>query len=306
MEILEEKIRVGISACHYGAKVRWNGHGWDTVQQLGREKDAFIWMPVCPEVNAGFGVHRPTIKLSGGNGDDVWAGKAKVKNRYGRDVTQELKDGVNMSMEILKHANVEAFVFMEGSPTCGVYRTTLKNKRLGKPPGVFGSKLLDEAYFLIPALDLQSPVKWWDWRRRLHAFAWLKRKEINSKKDLYDTWHLLKFLCQEIDRPLSDDIGKALANAPKKLTKEFIHNWKTEVLYLLRRPSTLKRIYGFMQKHWAFYKKHVDENLPEFEEVFYDTLGKHKIVEQLQHLEVECFKQGVEFGGVPVMYRDKR
>jgi len=159
-QILEEKIRVGISACNFGAKVRWNRKGWDRIAPLGRERDDFIWTPICPEVNSGLGVTRPPIRLIGGNGDELWTGEAGVKNRNGEDVSAQIKKGLLDSLEILHRAGIEAFVFMEGSPTCGVYRTTLKNKRLGKPPGAFGSLLLREDYFLIPAEDLDSPIKW--------------------------------------------------------------------------------------------------------------------------------------------------
>jgi len=165
-ELLAEKIKVGISACNFGAKVRWNRKGWDRIAPLEREKDNFIWTPICPEVNSGFGVTRPPIRLVGGNGDEVWTGEAGVKNRIGEDVTEQIRQGLQASLEILHRAGVEAFVFMEGSPTCGVYRTTLRNKRLGKPPGVFGSLLLREDYFLIPAEDLDSPIKWYNLRRR--------------------------------------------------------------------------------------------------------------------------------------------
>lgn len=131
--ILNEKIKIGISACCFAARVRYNWKGWDKIAPLEREKDDFTWMPVCPEVMSGL------------------------------------------------------------------------NKRLGKPPGTFGSLLLKENLFLIPAQDLESPIKWWDWRRRLHAFAWLKRKEIKNKKELYEIWHNFKFLCREINRKEADE-----------------------------------------------------------------------------------------------------
>jgi hypothetical protein len=133
--LIEERIRIGVSACNAGARVGWNRAGWDRIAAIRREMTGFIWTPVRPEVMSVFGVPRDPVRLSGGNGHDLWQGTARMKNRS------------------------------------GVYRTTLKNKRLGNPPGVFGSLLLQEDLFLIPAVDLESPIKWWDWRRRLHAFT---------------------------------------------------------------------------------------------------------------------------------------
>ncbi len=299
--ILKEKIRVGISACNFGAKVRWNHAGWDRASLIGRQKFDYLWTPICPEINSGLGVPRPPMKLVNGNGDDLWAGQARVKNKNGRDVSEDVKKGALTSLQILKQADVEAFVFMEGSPSCGVYRTTLKNKRLGKPPGVFGALALKEDLFLIPAIDLESPWKWWDWSRRLHAFVWLRRQAVNTKKDIYDIWHMLKFLCQEVDVGRSNDIGQKLANAPQKICDDFVVPWKTDVLQLIRRPSTLKKIYAIMIKHYAHYRKQFGLK-PKILQPPEITQGKRNFIEELGKMERKAAQQGYPFAGRPVIY----
>lgn len=301
---LNEKIKVGISACNFGAKVRWNRRGWDRVTPLEREKDSFAWTPVCPEVNSGLGVTRPPIRLVGGNGNEVWTGRATVKNRSGADVTEQMKRGLTASIEILRQAGVEAFVFMEGSPTCGVYRTTLKNKRLGKPPGAFGSLLLNEDYFLIPAEDLDSPLKWWDWRRRLHAFVWLRRQDLSSKRQLYDIWHLLKFMCQEVSRKDAEEIGRRLAAMPRRFSPEFAEEWRRDVLALLRRPSTFRRIHSIMLKHYAHYRKHLNPKAKDIA-VPLSNAAKRVFVRELHEMEKRAVLEGFDFGGAPVIFRER-
>lgn len=303
--VLKAKINLGISSCNFGAKFRYNRVGWDRVEGLGREKDEYFWTPVCPEVLAGLGVPRPPVKLSGGNGDDLWAGTAKMKNRLGRDVSEAIKIASLASMEALARASVDAFLFMEGSPTCGVYRTTLKDKRLGKPPGVFGSLLLKQRIFLIPALDMESPWKWWDHSRRMHAFVWLKKLEITSKKDIYEAWHALKFICQEIDRSVSDDIGYGLASLPKKFGSLEIELWRGRVLDLIRRPSTLKRIESVMSKHYAHYRKTFGLTTAAVKPPS-GLLGKVAFVAELIKMERKAVDQGYLFVGRPVLYRPGR
>lgn len=303
--VLREKIRIGISACNFGAKVRWNHRGWDRVEGLGREKGEYQWTPVCPEVAAGLGVVRAPVRLVSGNGQDFWQDNAKMKNRLGMNVSADMAAGVQTSLEILKRAKIDAFVFMEGSPTCGVYRTTLKDKRLGKPPGVFGAKLLDEEFFLIPAVDLDSPWKWWDWSRRLHAFVWLKRQPISRKSDIYETWHLLKFICQEVDRAKADILGRELAHLPSRLTADIIDHWKRQVLFLIRCPSTLRRITATMEKHLAHYKKSLktvgkDWTLPNA------ALGKAHFVDELKKWERQAFAEDYFFSGHPIIYKPER
>jgi uncharacterized protein YbbK (DUF523 family) len=51
--IMHEKIRIGVSACNAGARVRWNRAGWDRIAPLNREMTSFVWTPVCPEVMSG-------------------------------------------------------------------------------------------------------------------------------------------------------------------------------------------------------------------------------------------------------------
>lgn len=303
-KIIKEKIKVGISACNFGALTRYNRKGWDRLASLGREKDAFIWTPVCPEVMSGLGVPRQPMKLVDGNGDDFHAGKARMKNKKGENVTVQVKKGSKMAMENLKNAEVEAFVFMEGSPSCGVYRTTLKNQRLGKPPGAFGSLLLKEELFLIPALELDSPVKWWDWRRRLHMFVWLKRTEIKTKKELIDIWHDYKFVCQEVDRVEADKVGRKIANMPKKFDKKVLDIIKKEILLLLRKPSNIKRIKASAEKQMAHFCKHLGvcytEKLPSTES------AKKKFFERLIELEKDAVTKDIDLGFVPVIYREER
>jgi uncharacterized protein YbbK (DUF523 family) len=301
--IIDEKIKIGVSACNFGARVRYNRKGWDRVSKLEREKDAFIWTPVCPEVMSGLGVPREPMKLVDGNGDKFWQGQARMKNKRGKEVTVQVRKGAQTAMDNLKRAEVEAFVFMEGSPSCGVYRTTLKNARLGKPPGVFGSLLLKSELFLIPALDLESPVKWWDWRRRLHAFVYLKRAKLNTKKEIYNIWHDYKFLVQEISRKEADIIGSEIAAWPDKITASIIKKWRMKVLLILRQPSTAKRIENSAEKHISFACKHLnvcyDKKLPNSE------LGKRKFVEKLIELEKQAINNNINYGFVPVLFREK-
>lgn len=302
--ILSEKVRIGVSACNFGALVRYNRRGWDRIGLLAREKDAFIWTPVCPEAMSGLGVPREPMKLTNGTGEDFWQGKAKAKDKKGRDVSDLLRAGTDSCLEALKRARAEAFVFMEGSPSCGVYRTTLKDGRLGKPPGIFGSRLLKEEYFLIPAADLDSPIRWWDWRRRLHAFIWLKRAEIKGKQELYAVWHNYKFICQEICESEARNIGRELAGLPDGFSDSAFEEWRKRTLLLLRRPVPEKRIRAALAKHCAYFKKFQDSSasgclLPRL------TSSKRELADALLEMESKAFSSGIDFATVPVLYRGR-
>ena len=62
---MEGKFKIGISSCLLGNEVRWNsGHKLDKylTNTLGQFVD---YVPVCPEVETGFGVPRESFRLVG-------------------------------------------------------------------------------------------------------------------------------------------------------------------------------------------------------------------------------------------------
>ncbi len=303
--ILTDKIPIGISLCCMGGPVRYNAKGFDMLANLGREKLDFVWCPVCPECMAGMGIPRDPVHLSNGTGDDVWEGKAEVKDRHGRLVTQKMIEGCKACMEALKRCNARVFVYMDGSPSCGVYRTTLKSTKRGNPPGTFGSLLLKEGYFLIPASDLQSPLKWWDWRRRMLAFLWLSDLPITSMQELYDVWYRLKFLCQELDNSWAREMGRTLAALQKTDFSAFEPKFRAEVLELLRRPSTTAKMTNSLWKHYSHYRKSRGKSVEEINSPDFRR-GVTKIAEELLKMERTAVEDEYLFGASPVIYRDQR
>jgi uncharacterized protein YbbK (DUF523 family) len=84
------KIKVGVSSCLLGEKVRWDGnHKRDPVVNdlLGK---FFEWVPTCPEVEIGMGIPRETVQLTGN-------AKAPL-----RDVINAIEDYRNGSASLIK------------------------------------------------------------------------------------------------------------------------------------------------------------------------------------------------------------
>jgi uncharacterized protein YbbK (DUF523 family)/uncharacterized protein YbgA (DUF1722 family) len=303
--VITEKIRIGISSCCMGSPIRYNAKGIDALAGIGREKADFIWCPVCPECTAGLGVPRNPVHLSGGDGNAVWKGEARVKGRGGADVTEAMLEGCRSCLDTLHRCNTVAFVYMDGSPSCGVYRTSLKKQRRGNPPGVFGAMLLEQGYFLIPSTDLQSPLKWWDWRRRLLAFHWFSTVQLESMQDVYEIWYRMKFLCQELDNTWARAMGKQLAEMSLAEHPEFLQQFRKELLDVLRKPSDVRRITNSLWKHYSHYRKSrnrtvEDIHSPEFRR------NMTTIAQELIRMERTAFADDYLFGASPVIYRDAR
>jgi uncharacterized protein YbbK (DUF523 family) len=125
--VSEDRPRVGISACLLGEPVRYDaGHKLAAflVETLGRQVE---WVPVCPEVEAGFGTPRepmslvltqPHERVRDGRVESSMV--ALVLNRQGTDVTARLASYARGKVETLVRAGLSGFVLKKDSPSCGV------------------------------------------------------------------------------------------------------------------------------------------------------------------------------------------
>jgi uncharacterized protein YbbK (DUF523 family) len=291
--------------------VRYNGKSFDALATLGRERADFAFTPVCPECMAGLGVPRNPIHLTG-PGQEVLAGLARVRDRRGRDVTEELIAGSKACFETLERAGVRAMIVKEASPSCGVFKARVGKRRTEQVEGsgVFGAMLLATGWFLIPDSALSNPLLWWDWRRRLHAWLWLGDREISSARDLYDAWHTIKFVLQETSRPFADTMGRKLAALPKRPPVERLEELRAEMLDALRVPSTRARIRQAAFKTYVNAKKHGKLDGVDLHDLTLSSpevsANVMRIAEELATLERISFENDLLFGTSPVIYRDGR
>jgi uncharacterized protein YbbK (DUF523 family) len=63
-------LRIGISSCLLGREVRYDGGHKHDRFLTGTMGEYFEWVPVCPEVEMGLGVPRPTLRLER-HGDEI-------------------------------------------------------------------------------------------------------------------------------------------------------------------------------------------------------------------------------------------
>jgi uncharacterized protein YbbK (DUF523 family) len=98
---MEDKIKLGVSACLLGEEVRYDG---------GHKRDRFItdtlanyvaFVPVCPEMEAGFGVPRESMHLRG-NPD----APRLVTTKSNRDVTAQMLKWAKTRVRELEAENI--------------------------------------------------------------------------------------------------------------------------------------------------------------------------------------------------------
>jgi uncharacterized protein YbgA (DUF1722 family)/uncharacterized protein YbbK (DUF523 family) len=112
-----EKIRLGVSTCLLGERVRYDG---------GHKRDAFLvealgpwveWVPVCPELEVGLGVPRPPIHLIGAP-----SSPRLVVVSTGEDLTARMRRFAEARAAELARLGLDGYVLKRASPSCGMER----------------------------------------------------------------------------------------------------------------------------------------------------------------------------------------
>ena len=134
-------IRVGISSCLLGKKVRFDGgHKRDRylTDILG---DYFKFVPVCPEIEVGMGVPREAVRLEGETESPRMVG-----NKTGQDWTDRMSQYVDRRVKRADIGGLRGFILKSRSPSCGMERVKVYPKPGSvavKGVGLFARGLLE-------------------------------------------------------------------------------------------------------------------------------------------------------------------
>ena len=141
-----ETLRIGISQCLLGDKVRYDGgHKRDSflIEALGRHVE---WVPVCPEAELGLGTPREPMRLVG----DLQAPRL-VTITTGIDHTDEMNHFAQQRVRQLEALDLSGYVFKADSPSCGITQVPLFNQDIETNDGVgLFARAFIEYFPLIP------------------------------------------------------------------------------------------------------------------------------------------------------------
>jgi uncharacterized protein YbgA (DUF1722 family)/uncharacterized protein YbbK (DUF523 family) len=121
---MQERIKLGISACLLGQNVRYNG---------GHSRDPFItdtlsqhveFYPVCPEVECGFPIPREALRLVG-DPDSPLLMTSNTK----QDHTERMQRWCSKRVRELDEIDLCGFIFKKGSPSSGMERVKVYNDK---------------------------------------------------------------------------------------------------------------------------------------------------------------------------------
>jgi uncharacterized protein YbgA (DUF1722 family)/uncharacterized protein YbbK (DUF523 family) len=254
---MEGKFRIGISSCLLGHEVRWNGgHKLDKylTQTLGRFVE---YVPVCPEVEAGFGVPRESFRLVG-NPESPRLMTFKSKT----DHTDQMTRWAQKRVKELEKEDLCGFIFKSDSPSSGMVRVKVYSEK-GVPEkkgvGMFARTYMDH-FPLIPVEDdgrLHDPAIRENFVERIFT---LKRWRDSLSKSL-SLGSLIDFHARHKLLILSHSqkqyrlLGKLVADGRKMHPTELYDRYERLLIAALTLTSTVKKHINVLQHLMGYFKQ---------------------------------------------------
>ena len=252
----DQAIRIGISSCLIGCKVRFDG---------GHKKDDFLvntfgswvqWVPVCPEVEVGMGTPRESIRLVKEDG-----AVRLVAPKSGRDWTEPMRSYSVRRVGELAGADLCGYVLKKDSPSCGMERVKVYGD--GMPVksgrGAFAEALLAR----FPDLPVEEEGRLCDPRLRDNfverVFAYHRVKRLFAARwtvgslVAFHTAHKLQLMAHspqvytELGRLVAAAKGADRAELARTYTSSFMSGLKT-LATARRNTNVLLHIVGYFKK----------------------------------------------------------
>ncbi|GJQ59413.1 MAG: DUF1722 domain-containing protein [Candidatus Scalindua sp. AMX11] len=254
-----EKIKIGISSCLLGDKVRYDGnHRLDrfVTDTLGQY---FEFIPVCPEIEFGLSIPREPMHLFGSPESPLL-----VTVKTGIDYTERMLKWGERKLYELEKENLCGFIFKCGSPSSGirgvkVYMSSGTVTKTGK--GLFGGAFIK--YFpLIPVEDdgrLHNPRFRENFIERIFVLKrWqeFKKKDF-SMKDLIGFHSDHKLLIMAHSPRHYSILGRLLANAKKEKREDLLSEYIRILMEGITLIATVKKNTNVLQHIQGYFKKHL-------------------------------------------------
>lgn len=251
-----DAIKIGISACLLGENVRWNGgHKLDRflADTLGRY---VTYVPVCPEAECGLGIPRETMRLVG----DV-ENPRLITTKTGIDHTKRMTDWAQKRLKDLEKENLCSFIFKSDSPSSGMERVKVYNKK-GMPEkkgvGIFARAFMNH----FPRMPVEEEGRLHDPKLRenfIETIFTLKhwRDMLESKprmKNLVDFHTRHKLLILSHNPAIYSKMGKLVAGASGMTIEQIYDQYEQLLQDALRLKTTTKKNINVLQHIMGYFK----------------------------------------------------
>lgn len=261
-ESVFEPLRIGISACLLGQEVRYDGghkHDRFLTDTMG---EYFEWVPVCPEVEVGLGIPRPTLRLER-HGDEI----RMVMPKTSQDHTDAMRKYAKQRVRALANEDLSGYVLKSRSPSCGMERVKVypqEGTGGGAKTGVglFAEALMDR-FPILPVEEegrLNDPRIRENWITRVFAYRrlqelWKPRWTIGDLVKFHTAHKYLLLAHSEKDYR---ELGPLVAAAKKMPRDELRTTYENQFMAALKRIASPAKHTNVLQHMLGFFKRDLD------------------------------------------------
>ena len=254
---MEDTIKLGISTCLLGEKVRYDG---------GHKLDRFLtdtlgqyvkYVPVCPEVECGMGIPREALRLVG---DPDSPRLITIRTR--QDYTDQMVRWARKRVIALEEEDLCGFVFKGKSPSSGMERVKVYNEKgmpIKKGRGIFASTFMKH----FPRIPVEEDGRLHDPKIRenfIERIFALKRwrllfHERRRLGNLVDYHTREKLLILSHSEKHYRTMGKLVAKGRDFPIKELYNQYERLLLESLTLKTTPKKNINVLQHILGYFKK---------------------------------------------------
>ncbi|MFC1808578.1 YbgA family protein [Candidatus Omnitrophota bacterium] len=254
---MSDRVKVGISKCLLGEKVRYDG-GHKLDRFLRDTLGQFVeWVPVCPEAECGLPIPREAMRLVGDKDNP-----RLMTQKTGIDHTERMMTWAKKRVKELAKEDLCGYVFKTGSPSSGMRDIKIYNEKgnaIKHGVGMFARVFMD-AFPLMPFEDegrLHDPGLREKFIERLFVFKrWQDMLKTNKTiKGLVDFHTEHKLLIMAHSPKALSVLGKMVADAKGKEREALFSDYMTTLLDCLKLHSSVKKNTNVLQHILGYFKK---------------------------------------------------
>ena len=251
----EETLKIGVSSCLLGNKVRYDGGHKHDRYLTGTLANYFTFVPVCPEVECGLPVPREAMRLTGDH-----EAPRLVTIRSGIDHTERMQAWAHEKVAELENEELCGFIFKAKSPSSGMERVKVYGKNNVPHPvgiGIF-ARVFKEHFPLLPVEEegrlhdmklrenfIESIFVYRRWR------TMMKSPTPGGLVDFHTRHKLLLMAHSEKDYR---EMGRLVAKAGTDEFKELLPKYQNALMTAMRLKPTVKKHVNVLMHMMGYFK----------------------------------------------------
>jgi uncharacterized protein YbgA (DUF1722 family)/uncharacterized protein YbbK (DUF523 family) len=254
---MDQTIKIGVSSCLLGKEVRYNGGHSHDRYVTGILGQYFTFVDVCPEVEAGFGIPRETLRLIG----DPDAPRL-ITTKTNKDFTEKMQNWVRRRIVELEKEDLCGFIFKKGSPSSGMERVRVYTEK-GMPSnrgiGMFARAFMDH-FPLVPTEEdgrLNDSILRENFIERIFALRRWRLMAAKSKSlgnlVSFHTAHKLQVMSHSEKH--HREMGRLVAHGKELDIKSLYDQYETLYMQALSLKGTVKKNVNVLKHMAGYFKK---------------------------------------------------